>query len=725
MVLLVFLASGCQEQHLITSKKYFDTVEDIFNEKKALALNRENELFDVLNSSLDISQTEALKYLFAFMPLSDLADYNGEFFLANADVALRTRNEAPWGKKIPEEIFLHYVLPCRVNNENLDSFRIVYYDEIKERIMGMSMEQAALEINHWCHEKVTYQPADIRTSGPMSTILSARGRCGEESTFTVSAMRTAGIPARQVYTPRWAHTDDNHAWVEIWIDGDWFYMGACEPEPVLDRGWFTEPARRAMLVHTKSFGAPYGNENVINSHTDYTEVNNLSKYAVTKRLFVSVVDRQGNPAKDAIVEYLLYNYAEFYPIARVAADDNGISSFETGLGDLIVWARKGDDFSYEKISVADVDTVILKLDMEPKGSGSIALDLKAPVLRSPLDGPSQELLEKNSERVASENEIREKYVGTWMKPSDYQSFAVKIGSDPGMIGGILARSMGNFKTIISFLENKSGKELEMALSLLNVVAEKDLRDTKLQILEDHLKNVAIPAGIDTRDELFVKYVLNPRVANEMLVSWRSSLKSEIQEFAEEAVNNPLVIKNYVEKTIMISDTGNYYGTPLTPIGVHQLKVSDPESRSFYFVAICRSLGIPSRLEPGSNTPQYWFNSVWNDVFFRSGKTPSGSKGYLRLFSSDANPVPEYYVHFTIAHFQDGRYNTLEYDYNRRITDFNGELQLTPGHYMLVTGNRINDGRVLSEILFFDLAENQHLALEIKLRKEVRAPEANR
>jgi hypothetical protein len=83
-----------------------------------------------------------------------------------------------WGKDIPEDIFLHYVLPYRINNENLDSFRIAYYDDLKKRVEGMDLTDAALEINHWCHEKVAYQAADIRTSAPMSTILSARGRCG-------------------------------------------------------------------------------------------------------------------------------------------------------------------------------------------------------------------------------------------------------------------------------------------------------------------------------------------------------------------------------------------------------------------------------------------------------------------------------------------------------------------------------------------------------------------
>lgn len=70
----------------------------------------------------------------------------------------------------------------------------------------------------------------------------------------VSVLRACYIPARQVYTPRWAHTDDNHAWVEAWVDDKWCFLGACEPEPVLNLGWFNEASSRAMLVHAKAFG---------------------------------------------------------------------------------------------------------------------------------------------------------------------------------------------------------------------------------------------------------------------------------------------------------------------------------------------------------------------------------------------------------------------------------------------------------------------------------------
>ena len=101
------------------------------------------------------------------------------------------------------------------------------------------------------------------SSSPLASVKTAYGRCGEESTFTVAALRAVGIPARQVYTPRWAHTDDNHAWVEAWADGHWYFFGACEPEPVLNLGWFNSPASRGMLMHTKVFGRYNGPEEIM------------------------------------------------------------------------------------------------------------------------------------------------------------------------------------------------------------------------------------------------------------------------------------------------------------------------------------------------------------------------------------------------------------------------------------------------------------------------------
>ena len=209
-----------------------------------------------------VGEKECLDFLYESMPLGDSLVYPRSYWEANVRKSLEVRQEMDWG--IPDREWMHFVLPLRVNNENLDDFRTLYADTLCRRVKGMSLEQAALEINHWCHEQATYKPSDARTLGPVATITSGLGRCGEESVLAVAALRAAGIPARQVYTPRWAHTDDNHAWVEVWVDGKWHFMGACEPESVLDLAWFNAPVSRAMLLHTKVYGKNYnGGEDII------------------------------------------------------------------------------------------------------------------------------------------------------------------------------------------------------------------------------------------------------------------------------------------------------------------------------------------------------------------------------------------------------------------------------------------------------------------------------
>ncbi|MFT3995040.1 MAG: transglutaminase domain-containing protein, partial [Dysgonomonas sp.] len=318
LVTLVAFAAckGSSNTHFLKDNAYREQVHKQFLERKELAAGRSNELFSVFdNQDLSLEKREALEFLYAYMPLSDLADYDGDFFLKQVESSFEARDYFAWGKTIPDDIFRHFVLVYRINNENLDSARQVFFHELKDRVKGMSMEQAVLEVNHWCHEKVTYRGTDGRTSAPLALATTSWGRCGEESTFTTAALRAVGIPARQCYTPRWVHTDDNHAWVEAWVDGKWHFIGACEPEPELDIAWFTAPAKRAMMVHTNVFGLYNGPEEK-NVQTElYSVINLLANYADTRPVKVKVVDSNQNVVEGATVKFQVYNYAELYSIA--------------------------------------------------------------------------------------------------------------------------------------------------------------------------------------------------------------------------------------------------------------------------------------------------------------------------------------------------------------------------------------------------------------------------
>ena len=128
---LVCLLASCGKRSFITDTSYRQRVEQDFNQKKERL--PQGDLFAIFDTDLTSYEREALEFLYAYMPLADIADYSGEFHLMNVRASQKAADEMPWGKVIPEDLFRHFVLPVRVNNEHLDSARIVFYEELKNR----------------------------------------------------------------------------------------------------------------------------------------------------------------------------------------------------------------------------------------------------------------------------------------------------------------------------------------------------------------------------------------------------------------------------------------------------------------------------------------------------------------------------------------------------------------------------------------------------------------
>ena len=428
-------------------------------------------------------------FLYRYLPLPDKTDYTEDFYKTNIRLSLHARKEMPWGKKVPEREFKHFVLPPRVNNENLDSARQVFYQELKDRVRTLSMKDAILEVNHWCHEKVVYRPSDARTSSPLATVKTAYGRCGEESTFLVAALRAVCIPARQVYTPRWAHTDDNHAWVEAWADGKWYFLGACEPEPVLNLGWFNESASRGMLMHTKVFGHYDGPEEVMLETPCYTEINVVNNYAPTSKVTVKIVDENGMPVDHALVAFKLYNYAEFYTVARKYTDKKGMTSLTAGKGDMLVWVTKDGKVAYRKVSFQQDHEVrlVLRDGILPQRWD---LEVTPPPVQATLPPVTDAQRKENTRRLEAEDAIRKAYEQTM--PDE--------------------RYRGNYKVINQFL--RTTKDTIQAKYLLGVLSDKDLRDVTLEVLQDNELSFSTDTSL-----IYRRYVLSPRVENEWLTPY--------------------------------------------------------------------------------------------------------------------------------------------------------------------------------------------------------------
>lgn len=674
----------------------------------------------VFNNGLSGERLEAMQFLYAYMPLPDIVDYDASFHLQNVDYALRARAEMPWGSSVPVREFLHFVLPLRVNNEDMDSSRVVFYNELKDRVKGLSMEEAVLEVNHWCHEKVTYTPSDIRTSAPLATVRTAYGRCGEESTFTVTALRAVGIPARQVYTPRWAHTDDNHAWVEAWVDGKWRFLGACEPEPVLDLAWFNAPASRGMLMHTKAFGNYTGPEEVVGRTPCYTEINVTDNYAPVAPVTVRVVDEKGNPVSTD-VEYKIYNYAEFFTAATRTSDSDGYATLSTGLGTLLAWATHEGRFGYALCEPASGDTAVIVLDKSSGYTASFEVDITPPRERNTAPEISFEQATCNARRFATEDSLRNAYVATFPGRDEAELLAFETGIDKGLVHNFLSKSRGNHAVIKDFLQWACKVDKERAMSLLYVVSEKDLRDITPDVLRDHMENVPLARF---GDNIFYPYVVNPRVSNERLTPYKAFFMENFSpEDIEGFAKNPKEWAEWCRENIIIENEWNPLQLCMSPAGVWRVRRCDTHSRDIFFVAGARSMGIPARIDAVTGKTQYYAGQGnWCDADFSFCDKVSPPQGQIiaKFEPTAFIDNPRYYSHFSLSKIDAGRLQLQNYPESATWNTLLKEgTMVDAGDYLMVTGTRMADGGVLAQLTFFSVngGESKELSYVQRESKE--------
>ena len=730
------LTANAQGQ-FISDVNYRNTVENIFKERvKTVG----KTFYNTQKENLTADEQEALKFLYAYMPLADVTDYPTSFFADNVRMSFKAREEMPWGKNVPELLFRHFVVPIRVNNEALDNARSVFYNELKDRIKGMSMTDAIIEVNHWCHEKVTYQPSDARTSAPLATLKTATGRCGEESTFAVAALRAVGIPARQVYTPRWAHTDDNHAWVEAWADGKWYFLGACEPEPVLNLGWFNAPASRAMLMHTRAFGDYNGPEEVMLRTSNFTEINLTSNYAPVASVDFYVKDSEGKPVENARVEFKIYNYAEFFTAVTKYTDAKGHTSLSAGIGDLVVWASKDGKYAYQKVSFGKEKEATLTLPggalvggygipaipTQPTGSvgapaGSVgALETSAPPkctyldLVPPKEDPqlpyvSDEMHKENQRRFALEDSIRKAYTATFPTMEEAKRISER-GAE------YIFKSRGNKKTIVDFINRHSDNE-DRVMGILATLSDKDLRDITTEILEDSYNA--------TTDQL------SPRVEDELItIPFKQYFEKAFSKKTADAFRaDPMKLVEWIKKNIRLNPDKKALRIAQTPVGVMKSKITDERSRDIFFVDVARSLGIEARKDAVTGKIQYKKNSEWQDVKFDNTADKTSTAAALGTIKLTYEPTklldnPKYYSHFTISRIENGTAHLLNFEEGQAdmgngttwSNTFKKGYKLDAGTYMLTTGTRLASGSVLASNRLFEIVEGQTTTLPLEIRQ---------
>lgn len=616
------------------------------------------------------------------LPLGDGAGTPFDTLAAFARHGLAVRRSIPWCRALPEEMFLHFVWYPRVNDESLADCRELFRRQIWPRVAELPLPKAALEVNRWCAEYMTYRLTDERTMSPLTAWRTGTGRCGEESVMCVTALRSVGIAARQVYVPWWAHCDDNHAWVEFWDGGRWRFMGACEPEPEPDRGWFRAAAARAPLVRYRTFfdceeDPPAGR---IGPARLYSVT---ARYAPVRPVTVRVTDEAGQPAAGARVELSVVNMAAFRPVLWGRADESGVLTADVGRCALHAEAALDGRLAAGDIPAGEgpAELTLAWGDGLGRHEGTFAPAPPCPPDETPLfDGQRAERA-RVRERCGRLRRVREE---SWARPEYAQA-----GPPWDRLFRLAA---GNAPELYRFYAAHPGAERTLAAGMLEAMGEKDLRDVTFSVLEDHLRRALPFAG----GEHFTREVLCPRIGLEPPESWRSTIGSALPpETLDLFARRPEEAAAYVRRNLAPAPERTYPPAAMAVSAALACGHGDERAAASLTVAMLRCAGVPARLNPAEGRAEYWRGGAYHSL-----TGPDGS-GTIRL--EPAGPSP--WVRgrdWTLSRREADGWRVLA------LEDLTGptELAAAPGLWRLTVCRRLADGSQQVRTDTFRLADGE-------------------
>ena len=373
-----------------------------------------------------------------------------------------------------------------------------------------------------------------------------------------------------------------------------------------------------------------------------------------------------------------------------------------GLGDMLVWATDGKKFGFGKLSFREGNQLTVVLDKQAGEINEQDLDIVPPTESNKPVSVTPEQRAENTRRMAEEDSIRNAYTSTFPDAEQANTIAKVLGLESKKFTPLLLASRGNHEELIASFETLEQDKRNIALRLLQEVSDKDLRDIPQEVFTAHVNETP-----EATHPLFDRYVLNPRISNEMLCAYKAFLREELSKEVDTAAvqANPDVLTQWCNRHITLHDELNPQSIPVTPIGVWKARCADRHSRDIFYVAALRSLNIPARIDEVTGKTQYANKSgEWQDINFTAAAPANTPQGTLTADYQAVKALtdPVYYSHFTLSRYENGRFKLLTFPEDKsscwsRLLK-NG-LPLDTGYYMLVTGTRLASGGVLSKVSF--------------------------
>ncbi|MCK4908595.1 MAG: redoxin domain-containing protein [Planctomycetes bacterium] len=693
------------------------------------------ELLKVI-TSLEGEELEWACFLIGTMPFPDSVSVTSDYLLEHIRYTSLVKKNYKWVKKIPKEIFLASVLSYRVSEEPITRHRKYFYEQIYPLVKDCrSMLEVSYQVNLWLggadkkgKRRVTFKPGEARDKSPFSTLKAGYGRCEEMMIIFISAARAAGIPARNVWTPWWSITDNNHAWTEVWADGEWYPAGSCEPNIknafalTAGKAWFSKHASVGAIIYSSQFGKPKDKSRIYKSDDKTSIINVLDNYSITRTVKAHVVSDNGKPLPGIPVGLSLVNWGNIRTFTGGRTDKKGNVSLITGLGSYFLSAgipeKSGTAWKLIDTRPSDKLEVTLRLTKDNKTpEGYFMLRYPSPEeayrLFKPDSGDDRDLaIPDRIKKINAEHAPaapKETVLYEEFKIEEHSGIEklIKNSSFKDAVVKVLKKSGGNWRQIAGAIKEVSPEKREDLLWLVSQFNLIDSLEFTGETLLEHVDYAHLAKKKFTYkipEKLFRPYVLSYRLPYAHIYQWRKEfyemfspmVKSDIPSTAKS-------VNRWIEKNIKVVNVqrGRYLNFA-NPADYLKSRRATKFALTLISVSALRSLGIPAKRK--ENWVEFFDGEKWIPFYPKESKSIGNTKaskeikkhyvkhGGVRIVTmKDGLAFQSKDPNHGIATWRNGAWRGQRWD---EITFDNGWMSLVPGDYLITAARRNASGDVL-------------------------------
>lgn len=700
----------------------------------------------------DPRRREAALFLAANLPPADRPLITARDLAENLDYAFLARESLPWGPGVPWNLFLNYVLPHRVTQEPFQPWRRSLFEELAPGQAKATMIQAARAVNLWTFRQAGFDTTSRWDQNPAMSLRRGFGRCEEAVILMVSALRSLGIPARDTGVSSWQHVNDNHVWVEAWIDGQWKVFEAGKSATPI-----TGNVLKSPLVYAVAMGrADPADGEILRTGSGFTLVNVTSRYVPSGTIEIAVLDAQGRPWPKAPVFVSTFNYGSFRPGLRLICDQEGRASFTTGPATYLLTVAAGGrtDFAFASFAPqgggfparADLD---LRRNRLPQGTAFLPFahalpnpnlaQADPPVLVHEGQLPDADILD-GKDRLERERLAR--YAG-------FGLLAARLsGIDPGDQAArsapwpkALLASRGNLAETARAVQAAppalAGQVREFLTrtdpkDLLAVTAPEAAADAELALAA---RDQARAMGLTYDEETFQTQVAAGRIEYEPFSFWRKELAPLARKLRGASLDETARgVAALVQGLPAVPPS--FLGPRLRPQDAARAGfVTGPADRAILACALLRAAGIPARFLEEWGMVEYFDGTKHRPLHPEKPGRPGDreatalSRAYyadrgglsLRLLQ-DGQPLSDreapYFRAFTLSRFNpQGFFEALEHGVDGRYDQEarRYEVQVPPGRYWIFAARRNGSGEPHVRMVPVDIPPGgEALALDVSL-----------